>query len=191
MVGSHSALETPHSEWSESLGIYRPGTGALYPPDELPLSRAMRGDSADGVELHIRNPRNPSDLFVSVNLRPLKDDDGRSRGGVAVAHDITGRRRTQELLQRAKEEAERANRAKSEFLSRMSHELRTPLNSILGFAQLLEMASLPSDDAEAVGQILKKGGRHLLSLINEVLDVARIEAVPPFALARGRCIYPR
>jgi signal transduction histidine kinase/response regulator RpfG family c-di-GMP phosphodiesterase len=174
MVG-RAAFETPHSEWSESIGIYRPGTGTLYPPDELPLSRAMRGETEDGVELHIRNPLHPGDVFVSVNLRPLKDDDGRSRGGVAVAHDITGRRRTQELLQRAKEEAERANRAKSEFLSRMSHELRTPLNSILGFAQLLEMASLPPDDADAVSQILK-GGRHLLSLINEVLDVARIEA---------------
>jgi len=174
MVG-RAAFETPHSAWSESIGIYRPGTGTLYPPEELPLSRAMRGETADGVELHVRNPRHAGDLFVSVNLRPLKDDDGRSRGGVAVAHDITGRRRTQELLQRAKEEAERANRAKSEFLSRMSHELRTPLNSILGFAQLLEMTSLPSDDAEAVAQILK-GGRHLLSLINEVLDVARIEA---------------
>jgi CheY-like chemotaxis protein/nitrogen-specific signal transduction histidine kinase len=68
-----------------------------------------------------------------------------------------------------------ASRAKSEFLSRMSHELRTPLNAILGFAQLLEMDSLNTDQHESVEQILK-AGRHLLDLINEVLDIARIEA---------------
>ncbi len=75
----------------------------------------------------------------------------------------------------AREEAERANLAKSEFLSRMSHELRTPLNAILGFGQLLEMADLNADDAQSTDQILK-AGRHLLGLINEVLDVARIES---------------
>ena len=172
----------------------------------------MRGETADGVELHLRNPRHPSDLFVSVNLRPLKDDDGRGRGGVAVAHDITASKRTQELLHRAKEEAERANRAKSEFLSRMSHELRTPLNSILGFAQLLELASLAADDQSSVEHILK-GGHHLLKLINEILDVARIEAgrlslslesvhlpeviretldlTRPLAQARANCLYLR
>jgi CheY-like chemotaxis protein/nitrogen-specific signal transduction histidine kinase len=68
-----------------------------------------------------------------------------------------------------------ASRAKSEFLSRMSHELRTPLNAILGFAQLLEMDHLTSEQQESVEQILK-AGRHLLDLINEVLDIARIEA---------------
>jgi signal transduction histidine kinase/ActR/RegA family two-component response regulator len=76
---------------------------------------------------------------------------------------------------RAEEEADRANRAKSEFLSRMSHELRTPLNAILGFAQLLEMDALSVEQQESVGQILR-GGRHLLALINEVLDISRIEA---------------
>ncbi len=79
------------------------------------------------------------------------------------------------MLSRAKEEAERANRAKSDYLSRMSHELRTPLNAILGFAQLLEMAKLEQKNQESVGQILK-AGRHLLSLINELLDISRIEA---------------
>src|SRR5439155_1964843 len=74
----------------------------------------------------------------------------------------------------SREEAERANRAKSEFLSRMSHELRTPLNAILGFGQLLEMDHLDAEQEESVGQILK-GGRHLLGLINEVLDISRIE----------------
>lgn len=76
---------------------------------------------------------------------------------------------------RAEEEAERANRAKSDFLSRMSHELRTPLNSILGFSQILEMSLEKPREQECLAQILK-GGRHLLSLVNEVLDIAGIEA---------------
>ncbi len=80
--------------------------------------------------------------------------------------------------ERAREEAEAANRAKSDFLSRMSHELRTPLNAILGFAQLLQA---DADDPPSAGQrqrldALVRGGQHLLALINDVLDVARIEA---------------
>ena len=82
--------------------------------------------------------------------------------------------RTQELSL-ATAEADRANQAKSEFLSRMSHELRTPLNAILGFAQLLEMDALSGRQGESVEQILR-AGRHLLGLINEVLDISRIEA---------------
>ena len=78
-------------------------------------------------------------------------------------------------LQQAKEEADRANHAKSEFLSRMSHELRTPLNAILGFGQLMEAGLNTPDQIENIEQILT-AGRHLLSLINEVLDIASIEA---------------
>ena len=84
-------------------------------------------------------------------------------------------KRTEEALRVAKEEAERANSAKSEFLSRMSHELRTPLNAILGFGQLLELDELTPLQTSSVDQILT-GGRHLLDLVNEVLDIARIEA---------------
>lgn len=82
--------------------------------------------------------------------------------------------RTVELLA-AKLEADRANNAKSEFLSRMSHELRTPLNAILGFGQLLELARLPGVQADNVREILH-AGRHLLELINKMLDLARIES---------------
>ncbi|MEJ2502160.1 MAG: ATP-binding protein [Gemmatimonadota bacterium] len=92
-----------------------------------------------------------------------------------IVRDVTERKQLEHVLKRAKEDAERANRAKSEFLSRMSHELRTPLNAILGFAQLLELDRLSAEQSESVDQILK-AGRHLLSLVDEVLDIARIEA---------------
>ncbi|MGY6520563.1 MAG: PAS domain S-box protein [Mongoliitalea sp.] len=82
--------------------------------------------------------------------------------------------RTQELDE-ARKEAENANLAKSEFLSRMSHELRTPMNSILGFAQLMEMGELSEKQSKSISQILKSG-RHLLDLINEILDIAKIDA---------------
>ena len=91
-----------------------------------------------------------------------------------MLRDVTDRKHVEEV-RRQKEAAEAANRAKSEFLSRMSHELRTPLNAILGFAQLLELDDLDSDQHESVSYIMK-GGKHLLDLINEVLDISRIEA---------------
>jgi signal transduction histidine kinase len=80
-----------------------------------------------------------------------------------------------ERMHAAQQEAEAANAAKSEFLSRMSHELRTPLNAILGFGQILDRQELSPLCKESVGHILR-GGRHLLDLINEVLDIARVEA---------------
>lgn len=93
----------------------------------------------------------------------------------AVAHDVTERTRLKKVLQQAKDDADRANHAKSEFLSRMSHELRTPLNAILGFGQLLQRQNPTDTQRDRVSHILS-AGRHLLGLINEVLDISRIEA---------------
>jgi PAS domain S-box-containing protein len=91
-----------------------------------------------------------------------------------VAHDVTDRARIEKALREAKEEADRANHAKSEFLSRMSHELRTPLNAILGFGQLLERQNPTESQRTRIGHIIN-AGRHLLNLINEVLDISRVE----------------
>ncbi|MDZ7704917.1 MAG: PAS domain S-box protein [Trueperaceae bacterium] len=92
-----------------------------------------------------------------------------------VVDDFTERKLASDRALTAKREAERANAAKSEFLSRMSHELRTPLNAILGFSQLLQMGELDPEERDNVDDI-RKAGEHLLELINEVLDIARIES---------------
>jgi signal transduction histidine kinase len=96
----------------------------------------------------------------------MLDNDGILRGGVLVFRDVSEHKTARETLRRAKDDAEAANRAKSEFLSRMSHELRTPMNAILGFAQLLEDETLTPEQGDAIARILK-AGRHLLGLINE------------------------
>jgi PAS domain S-box-containing protein len=121
---------------------------------------------------------------VSYNANTFYDRDRRLQGVFAAARDVTERQLDQQALQKtnielesAKSVAEKASLAKSEFLSSMSHELRSPLNAILGFAQLMEMASpAPTDSQkESVTQILQAGW-HLLKLIDEILDLAVIEA---------------
>jgi PAS domain S-box-containing protein len=93
----------------------------------------------------------------------------------AVARDLTERRRFVEELSRAKEHSEAESRAKSDFLSRMSHELRTPLTSVIGFSELLLRDGLSTGQKLKLGQILK-AGEHLLGLIDEMLDIERVEA---------------
>ena len=121
---------------------------------------------------------------VSYNATTFYDRDRKLQGVFAAARDVTERKRFEVALQEtnvelesAKSTAEKANLAKSDFLSSMSHELRSPLNAILGFAQLLESTSpLPTaSQKESIAQILQAGW-HLLKLINEVLDLAVVES---------------
>lgn len=167
--------DIPLEAWPEHFGLYLPDTVTPYPRSDLPLSRALRGHAADGVQVFLRHERRPEGAWLAVSARPVRDANGSSKGAVAVFRDITADKRAEHDHYAAREAAEQANRAKSDFLSRMSHELRTPLNSILGFAQVLQLSELGARQRESVEYILK-GGHHLLGLINEVLDIARIEA---------------
>jgi PAS domain S-box-containing protein len=128
--------------------------------------------------------RDGKETVVSYNATTFYDRDRRLQGVFASARDVTERKRFEQALQESNYElesakfiAEKANLAKSDFLSSMSHELRSPLNAILGFAQLMESASPPPSESQAsrISQILKAGW-HLLKLINEVLDLAIIES---------------
>ena len=121
--------------------------------------------------------RDGSSVAVRCTVSLLRDQKSRPWRIVGVVEDITERFKLEEA-ERAREAAEGANRAKSEFLSRMSHELRTPLNAMLGFAQLLEVDlahPLAAAQRPWVGQI-QSAGWHLLEMINDVLDLSRIES---------------
>jgi PAS domain S-box-containing protein len=135
------------------LGLLESDQPHAFSAEDLDWAETLTGQAAtaiDNARLHDQLQRHASELEQRVAERT-------------------------EHLHVAVEEAERANRAKSEFLTGISHELRTPMNAILGFAQLLELDELGGDQGESVKQILR-AGRHLLELITELLDIARIEA---------------
>jgi PAS domain S-box-containing protein len=115
-------------------------------------------------------------IWLETNKIPLYSESGQIIGILGVSEDVTQRRFAEIALQQAKEAAEVANQAKSAFLANMSHELRTPLNGVLGFAQVLERdPSLNQKQLEHVS-VIRRCGDYLLTLINDILDLSKIEA---------------
>ncbi|HWV98600.1 MAG TPA: PAS domain S-box protein, partial [Candidatus Acidoferrum sp.] len=150
---------------------------------ETAIKLVLREKKVTNYELTAR-ARDAKETVVSYNATTFYDRDRKLQGVFAAARDVTELKRFEQTLQQknvelegAKSAAEKANLAKSDFLSSMSHELRSPLNAILGFAQLMDTASpVPAPaQKESIDQILKAGW-HLLNLINEILDLARVES---------------
>ena len=165
------------------------------PPEQRPrfndhLRAAFAGNERQRFELVVPNEAGLPRHYV-ITIAPIAAADG-ARTAAITALDVTELKQAQDALleanrelesrvrertralEAARDEAERANRGKSEFLSRMSHELRTPMNAILGFAQLLEASERPGKTRQWPSQI-RRAGEHLLELIDDLLDLARIE----------------
>jgi len=137
----------------------------------------LRGLDLSAVD-YITKPFYPEEVVVRVTkhlmLRNLRKS--LQEKNVQLEHEIAERKRVEEELIRSKEAAEAANKAKSTFLANMSHELRTPLNAILGYAQFLQKDPAVTEHQQDRLKIIHKSGEHLLSLINDILDLSKIEA---------------
>jgi PAS domain S-box-containing protein len=147
------------------------------------IKRVLNEKKLSDYELTAR-ARNGGEKVVSYNASTFYDRDGKLLGIFAAAREVTERKRFEQKLyeknielEAAKTAAEKANLAKSDFLSRMSHELRTPLNAILGFAQLLEQGPPPPTETQLLKlKEILKAGWYLLELINEILELSVIES---------------
>ena len=143
------------------------------PQTDLDLAAASGRHEDEGWRVR----KDGSMFWANVVFTAIRDQAGNLRGFAKLTRDLTERNKVEAALTNAKATAEKANLAKSDFLSSMSHELRSPLNAILGFAQLMESDSPPPTDSqkESISQILHAGW-YLLELINEILDLAIIES---------------
>ncbi|MGA2616098.1 MAG: PAS domain S-box protein [Thermoguttaceae bacterium] len=180
----------------------------LHPEDvvgktdfDLPWSRddteAYRADDREVMTLgraktHIVERQHRADgicIWLDTTKLPLLDAEGKVYGVVGIYDDITERKRMQDELHKAKDAADAATRAKSEFLANMSHEIRTPMTSILGYADLLTDDSLAADQRKAFLATVQRNGEHLLQLINDILDLSKIES-GKMAMDLGPCRLP-
>ena len=186
-------IETGELHWSErapTMFGFEPGeqtttferfAATIHPDDRAWEAAAKKACIEEGarydVEYRVIWP-DGSVHWINSRADAVRDADGKPVRFVGMLRDITARKKAEEALQTAVDTANRANLAKSAFLSSMSHELRTPLNAVLGFGQMLEgNSSEPLTESQrfCVDHITS-GGRHLLELINDVLELAQIEA---------------
>jgi len=174
-----------------SQHIYKANTDLLYPLEQRPSMQALQGKQVqqDDFELRYQGKR----ILLEIVASPIFDQQGKVVYAIAAFQDISNRKKTEALLQdynrtleaeieqktqalqKAKEHAETANQAKSEFLANISHEIRTPLNAILGFADILDNFITAPQQQEYL-QAIQTSGKSLLQLINDILDLSKVEA---------------
>ena len=151
--------------------------GNALKSDEWPTARALKAGEVVRDQIIRVVPRSGAPIEVMANAGPVRDSDGKIVACVLVFRDVTAQRKAEDELRRAHEVAAAANRAKSEFLAVMSHELRTPLNAIGGHIQLIEMevhGPINNAQRDALTRV-QRSQQHLLALINDLLNLSRIE----------------
>jgi PAS domain S-box-containing protein len=186
-IPANYVFASPHI-WQQ-LGLEPGEVGSTFQdwlqhghPDDVPTFRRIIEDHLAGkipiaeMEYRIRHKQGHYVWFFGRGSVVKRDAQGRPLRFVGTQVDITRRKQAEAELRRAKEDAQAASQAKSVFLANMSHEIRTPLTSLLGYAEVLREPDLPADQRAQFVNIIRRSGQYLLSLINSILDLSKIES---------------
>jgi two-component system, chemotaxis family, CheB/CheR fusion protein len=199
----HADLRTPFAVWSDEanriLGkptleeglTFQQFMGYLHADDRTAVNNILSSASEKMIARDCRIACPNSDVqFVHIRGEIIGDEKGKAVEAAGMIQDITDRRRTELQLQEAKEAAEAANRAKSDFLANMSHEIRTPITAIVGFADIMQRSDAGAPTQAECIQTIRRNGAHLLGLVNDILDFAKIES-GKLETERVRCELPK
>ncbi|WP_439577394.1 ATP-binding protein [Elioraea sp.] len=138
------------------------------------VRRAIAAGRSITVEM-LNYRRDGSRFWNELRITPVPGPDGMPALFLGIQHDVTARKRAEQALARAKRAAERANQTKSDFLATMSHEIRTPMNGVMGTVQLLLETEL-TPEQRAYAETARRCGQDLLAIVNDILDISRIES---------------
>lgn len=156
--------------FAELLGSIR------YPANKFFIDRVLKGETLS-YERKSKSASDPTnETILNITMVPEFDYINQVKGLILVASDVRKYKEIEEALQNAKKEAEVANETKSAFLTNMSHEIRTPLGALLGFSELLADPKTPASEKENMAAIVKRNGKLLSTIINDILDLSKVEA---------------
>jgi PAS domain S-box-containing protein len=149
--------------------------GPLSDPESIARIRANLKKKEPFTEEILNYHKSGQPYWVSMDITPIRNDRGEVVKFISIQRDITPSKEAEEALRQAKDAADAANRAKTEFLASMSHEIRTPMNAIIGMAELLDETPLNPEQRKFV-DVFRSAGETLLNIINDILDLSKVEA---------------